>query len=451
MPVQLCCTAQRLLLTLSVVCLLAAEPVLAGQAKTLIRFHDPLVVSTAALPGVEGRSTAEMALYRVRGNRLEEMPYQFDALDRSGDVEIDGRPEFTLDGNDELVFMAKDTGDQADATALGGAAGLEIEIDDPSDGGRGWAYLLPATTPAISASSSPYVYFDTEHQRASSDLYEVDYADGSNFLTGLRISPAAGGHGENLLRQTHMLGEPTFSLLFGDLRLSFTERNSLVRVDGIKNGWVRSVRRVHLSLDIGSLFPDLPGGTVYTFHYFSSFSTPTQLSIPWMALKMLRDFRFENVVEFAPTSGPQRYWDAANPRGMSLAANSNDEIETNLDHDWWTVSGTSGALLLAFLLPKEWTDWGITRGTVVQRAGASAEGPVHDTVGAGFTLRDMIKIKRPGSYRLMQSTVVLPRRYQPGDEDQVMAMFHAPLRVQVQPLDAAVPGRKLPVLSRAGD
>jgi hypothetical protein len=422
-------------LLLSFLFVLHAAKVFAGSAKTLTRFHDPVVISTPVLPGAMGTSTAAIALYRVRNGRLDAMPYQFDARDRSGNLDVGTPQDFVLDDNDELVFMAKDTGDQADSATLGGAAGLEIEVSDPLEGGRGWAYLLPATVATGASPMATYVRFDAERDRATAELYEIDYAKGLNFLTGLRVAPAAGGNGENLLRQTRMLGEPTFSLLFGDVRLSFTERNSIVQVMGIKNGSVRSVRRVQLSVDLGPLFPDLPTGTAYTLHYFSSFSTPTQMSVPWMALKVLRDFRFENVLEFSSTAAPERYWDANNRGGTALTADSVEEIETNRDHDWWAVSGASGSLLQVFILPQEWTAWGVTRGAVVQRPHAAAGSLARQFAGAGFTLRDMTQLQHSGSYQLLQSTIILPHRYQPGDEEQVLAMFHAPLQVRVQALE----------------
>jgi len=439
MPLDPPRAAHALPLLFSCLFLLRGAEVLAGSAKTLTRFHDPVVISTHELPGAMGTSTAGIALYRVRNGHLEAIPYQFDARDRSGNLDVGTPRDFVLDDNDELVLMAKDTGDQADGATLGSAAGLEIEVSDPLDGGRGWAYLLPATVASLPAD---YVRFDADRGRATSELYEVDYANGRNFLTALRVAPAAGGNGENLLRQTRMLGQPTFSLLFGDVRLSFTEHNSIVQVDGIRNGWVRAVRRAQLSVDLGPLFPDLPTGTAYTLHYFSSFSTPTQMSVPWMALKALRDFRFENVIEFSLAEAPQRYWDAANRGGTALTSDSEEGIETNRDHDWWAVSGASGSLLQVFILPQEWTAWGVTRGAVVQRPHAPAGSLAREFAGAGFTLRDMIKLQHSGSYQLLQSTIILPRRYQPGDEDQALAMFHAPLQVRVHALETGAARRR---------
>lgn len=415
-----------LLIALAVLSL--ASSARAMEPKTLTRFHDPVVIEASALPGAVQRSTAELALYRMRDGRLESMPFQFDPCDRRGEVQVTAPPDFVLDGNDQLVFMAKDTGERATAEDLPARDVVEIQIDDPLDGGRGWAYLL-APDPAVDTAATPYVSFDRERQRATSPFYQVDYADGRNFLTALRIAPAAGGSGDNLLRQTRMLGEPTFSLLVGEVKLSFTENNSIVRVDGVRSGPVRAVRKVHLSVDLGSLFPDLPSGTVYTFHYFSSFTTPTKMSVPWLALKALRDFRFENVVEFAPTAAPKHYWDAINADGTGFESNGEaTPLTLDRDHDWWAVAGDAGSLLQAFLVPREWTAWGVTRGTVVQRDPAAP-------LGAGFTLRDMIRLERSGDYDMLQATVILPQGYSRGDTNAAMAMFHGPLKTRATRLE----------------
>ncbi|MGH3055080.1 MAG: hypothetical protein ACRDL7_08900, partial [Gaiellaceae bacterium] len=147
-------------LLLCVFFLLRGLEAFAGSAKTLTRLHDPVVISASALPGAMGRSTAGIVLYRVRNGRLEAMPYQFDARDRSGNIDVAAPRDFNLDDNDELVFMAKDTGDQADGATLASAAGLEIEVNDPLDRGRGWAYLLPASTSIVGSPPAAYVRFD---------------------------------------------------------------------------------------------------------------------------------------------------------------------------------------------------------------------------------------------------------------------------------------------------
>jgi hypothetical protein len=281
------------------------------------------------------------------------------------------------------------------------------------------------------------VAYDANEHRVRSSFYDVSYARGRNFFTGIRIGPAAGGTGANLLRQTRMRGMPTLHLLFTDVTLHFTEQTSIVEVDGVRNGDVRAVRRVRLSVDLGPLFPELPSGTAYTFHYLSSYVTPTRMGIPWLALKTLRDFCFENLMEFAPEVMPLRYWDGANPQGTAWQQGDGNRLELAEDHDWWVHSGAAGTMLHAFVIPDEWREWGIVRGTVFR------DGPVPDDrracdrdalFGAGYSLLHMTKLREARSYQLLQVATVLPRPYQPGDEAEPMAMLRAPVRSEVRRL-----------------
>jgi hypothetical protein len=414
---------------------LGASVVALAADKPLHRVHDPIVLRVSQLPGVERRWSGALSLYRVAGGGLAPIPTQFDPCTPDGDVDVAAAASFTLDADAEMIFMAKDTGPRAAPADLPSAALLEIEVEDPVDGGKGWAYLLDAgdarvPTPAV----EPYARYDTPTHRAVSPRYEVEYAVGRNFFTGMRVMQPSGGEGANFLRQTRMLGEPRFSLFFADVSLSFTENNSIVRVEGVRNGPVRAVRRVHLSVDLGRYFPDLPSGTVYTMHYATSFSTPTRMSIPWLALKALKDFRFENVAEFDPGVLPLRYWDAPNAEGVALTPESNAPIEGERDHEWYAVSGAAGSFLQVFLLPQEWQKWGIARGTVVHRSPQDGDAAATHCCSAGFSLLNMTRLRHAGEYQMQQATVVLPRRYQPGDEQTVMEMFHQPLRVSARPL-----------------
>ena len=88
-------------------------------------------------------------------------------------------------------------------------------------------------------------------------------------------------------------------------------------VDGVRVGPVRAVRRARLSIDLGALFPDLPSGTAYTYHYRTTYLTPSRVGFSWAILKALRDFRFENLLEFVPGSMPLTYFDAEHMRPAS--------------------------------------------------------------------------------------------------------------------------------------
>lgn len=405
-------------------------------ARSLARFHDPVVVTTAVLAALPDRSTVRLRLYRMQDGALRPTVYQFDRRDPNGDVALSDT-DFVADDDDELVFMADDTGDRATLDDLppGATAALELEVMDPRDRARGWVYVVHFDDPPPLAPREPYVSIDPNGLRVRSAFYEAQYADGYNFFTALRVLSGGGGTGQNLVQRTSMRGEPTLRLLLADLQLRFDERSTHVQVDGTRSGPVRAIRRVRLAIDLGP-FPELPNGTAQTFHYRTTFDTPSRISVPWLVLKALRGFRFENLVVFDPRVLPLRYWDGANPQGVDLAGRGEPPIEAARDHDWWVVSGAAGSLLQTLEVPDDWTGWGIARGTVLQQGGADAEGVAHapDRWAAGYSLLNMTELRRHGSYELRQRMVVLPAGCRPGEEVEPLAMVRAPLQVGIRAL-----------------
>lgn len=434
----------RVALPIFLLLLLALAP--RDAAAALNRVHDPVVVPVARLGDLLVRDTTRLRLYRFRDHAWEPIPYQFDARDDAGELVVDGPLELTLDADDELVFMAKDAGARADGSAPAGSQDvLEIEVREPDGAASGFAYLAAFGDAAPAVSFEPYVVYDADKREARSALYRVDYADRRNFFTGVHILEGAGGNRANLLRQSRMRGSPTFSLLLTDVKLDFTEQNSVVEIEGVRSGPVRAVRRVKLSVDLGPLFPELPSGTSYTYHYWSSYSTPTRVKFPWLMLQTLRDFDFENVLDFQPDVMPLRYHDAAYPDGIALEPGRPLELRTTEDREWWAHSGDAGAMLHALVIPEAWRSWGVVRGTVVRALagdahvagasgvdsdGASAVGGA--AYAAGYTLLNMTSLREAGAYDLLMASVVVPGGFQPGDEVEPMAMLRAPLVTEVR-------------------
>jgi len=408
----------------------------ASELRTLRRPHDPVVVPTSRLAALSTRDTAALRLYRIAEGQPIPIPVQFDPCDPRGEVRVGGPLDFVFDDDDEMVFMAEDAGDRLPMPRRPASweEALELEIVDPraSAPGRAWVYLVRAPRDAPAQRFAPYVTFDETGQVAQAPHYQVEYAPARNYFTGVRIRRWVDGQLARLARRTRMRGSPTFALPFRDLTLDFTEQNAIVVLDGLRIGPVRAVRRARLSVELGRFFPDLPGGTAYTYHYRSAYLTPSRVGFSWLVLKALRDFHFENLVEFTPEAMPLRYFDSTRPDGVTMEAGRSTELRTTDDVEWWVHASDAGAMLHAFVIPPRWREWGITRGTVVR---AETDPQEHSAIlVAGYTLQHMTRLQEAGTFELLLASIVLPRPFQPGDEEEALAMLRAPLEVTIRPL-----------------
>ncbi len=425
-------------LTLSVARASAADQ--AETHESLRRVYDPVVVSTALLRDVTERRTDGYRLYSARAGALVPVPFQFDQRDAAGDLVVltgENAPgDLVFDGNDELVFMAKDGGDRIARSPLpkGSDSALEIEITDPVDGGRAWVYLLHFAAAPPPPSRERYVRFDVGRSRVETSAYSLQYQPQRSYFTGMRMTSAAGVQGVEILDRMKVRVDLTFSLLLGTWSPAFTEEDFAVEIVGVKNGPVRAIRKVRQWLDLGRFFPDMPGGTVYTLYYASMFSTPSRLRLPWMALKALRDFRFVGFDDFRSTAVGMTYRDAANPQGLVFSGDNDAAVNATQDHDWWVLSGPGGTCFHTFAIPEEWREWGVIRGTYFRDDNAAVDGEGREAElgahAAGYSLLNMTKIRRAGEYEMNMAVVISPHPYRPGDEVEAVNVLEAPLTVR---------------------
>ena len=427
--------ALLLLFLLAGAALGADEPATAA----LGRVHDPAIVSTGDLRKFFGWSSDRFRVVAVRDGRTGEIPFQFDEREDNGDWVVSPTgdlPPFAIDDDDELVFMAKDAGDRVELGDLppGHERAAEIRIRDLRDGGTAWAYLLgyPAAVKER-APVSAYAHFDVATNTVRTPMYTIEYEPGTSLMTGLSISPAAGGTGGNILLGMQIRVDLEFSFLpLQRWRTALSEENFGGETQGFRNGPVRAIRRSRQSLDLGRFVPELPGGIIYSHFYFSSFVTPSEFSIPGLALRALRSMRYEGVSQFPLGTDELRYWDGANPAGFRIRSDDLGTLDTETDHEWWAVSGAGGTCLHTFLVPEDWRTNGIVRSTVLRREATSASQPSDEAqFSVGYALTGMEKLPRGGSFDLDMTMFILPRAYAPGDEVLPLAMSKQPLRTEV--------------------
>jgi hypothetical protein len=331
-----------------------------------------------------------------------------------------------FDDDDELVFMAKDTGPRiAPACLPDDPSATEIEVRDPLTGARGDAYLV-RDPDGPQPAAPPYAVFDPARGEVRAQSYRLQYPPGRNFFTRLQVTDGDGAHSEALIDRMSLRINPTFSLLRMEWSPELTEESFVTTIDGVRNGPVRSIVRARQSLDLGRVLPDPPAGTMHTFYYASSFATPSTFKVPALVLKLLRSFRFEGTSVLADTGHDTRYFDAEHPQGIDVETPT-PPADLERDHDWYVIDGPAGTYAQTLVIPESWRAWGVARGAVWRRDGSGRP-------TAGYTLRNMTGLRAGGAYDLLASIVVLDHRYRPGDEESVVGMVHRPLEVEARPV-----------------
>jgi hypothetical protein len=147
---------------------------------TLNRDQDPVVISATYLASLNGTAIDELYLYSYQSGSLTgPLPLQIDEKDGSGNYLTTGSGDNLLNGDDELVFMAMDLGDQITSTALitpllNDAFYYELEVSDPlSPTNKGWAYLISSTD---ILTTSDYVAYDEALRQILARDYQLDFS-----------------------------------------------------------------------------------------------------------------------------------------------------------------------------------------------------------------------------------------------------------------------------------
>ncbi|MCB0219394.1 MAG: hypothetical protein KDH09_06845, partial [Chrysiogenetes bacterium] len=227
----------------------APEPAAPTGAKTLRRTLDPVVVMGKQLPHTHNKLPSEFKLYRwSEAGGFKPIPYQFDERDLENRYAFTHGPDSELysddgliDANDELVFMAADSGAQVPLSDAGENAveAIEIELLDPVTAEKGWVYLLPSTF-SEEVSSTDYVSIEeTELQVTSSDYVFRFSKPAPITFDYLAIRHA----GEELMNIVDRMKIRAWSRVLGLIRVDVDEEDLESELRGYIDGPVRVIRR----------------------------------------------------------------------------------------------------------------------------------------------------------------------------------------------------------------
>ena len=207
---------------------------------TLDRIYEAVVAPGSALPGLAGAAVSDLWVYAYRSGAWVQIPFQLDQKDASGNYFVaDGDPAF--DSNDELVWMAKDMGDQVtndvwpSDLASQGFARYEVQVANSLDATKkSWAYVYRSNTLTKTFTADYAAYTHGTTDSLVTEGYTLGY-DSSGQLVTTRINPSGGGNGVDILDRQKV--RVTVKVLF--LSFNYTENDFPVTTDAFVDGAVR--------------------------------------------------------------------------------------------------------------------------------------------------------------------------------------------------------------------
>lgn len=292
-----------------------------GSAATTMTFDrnfEPVVVTGMTVGALTGFPVNQLFVYAYSGGVWRQIPAQVDEVTATGDYTT--TEDSLLNANDEIVFMAKDLGEQAPvnmpitASLPISLTWYEIEVNDPiSPTQRGWAYLVRSRV-LTQTLTADYVGFDPATHRIHGEIYSLGFATPRPWADYLTL----GNSGVDILDRTKMRLNCIIPLI-----CPITEDKGLPLQDHlIKDGPVRVIVR---------------GGRVLA--YGSLLSWTTSISI---ARLFAGDIRFS--IDFNQAVTGSIYYNAVVPGGVTVNGIT-DTVPAVPLSPWWQVSTSHGTLV----------------------------------------------------------------------------------------------------------
>jgi hypothetical protein len=411
------------------------------QTRTLTRTEDFVIFTGADVYSLIGTQVGDLHLFAYSASGLRAIPFQVDKRDAEGrfvfpdeTMRDPARDGTRLDSNDEMVFMIMDAGDKCPEKVLieAGASGMEIELVDPLDGRRAWAYLLerPGTDPPP---TDDYVSYRVEddNEYVSSDQYEIGKGLALVGYDWLRLRRPDGEWGQGLLDyQTTWVRA---RLLKGAIPVFMPGREARCRTLAVIDGPVRVIRDEMEFARVKFIGLEMVLESFVTY-YYNGHITPVDLKLPFTLNKTVIDINIYWALVFTDAIIGSTYFSQANPEGVLLDGKPDPDLDTESDNTYMVVSGPEGSILEVIAWSESIEPYQLIRTSLV-----------HDDL----TQEDSSKLypgdilagyKTTNSKRLPKGTYqysfchYYPYPFSHGKIQEVLNMIEQPVEVKVHPL-----------------
>lgn len=423
---------------------------LADTPRSLARTADGLEIPGHAMAGILGNPLESIQVLALRAGDWVRIPAQVDeqrvVRASSGEpyldyvfpqgiqATVDDDPAF--DSDDLLVFLCGDLGDQAGEDSWWvseGVPGYEIQVEDPRDGSRGWAYVLVSSASELPAPED-YVRYQPEESVLEARSYRIRLSQRNPILYEelvLRAGAAETNLGErNIIDRFKMRAEA--SLLVRFLRFRRNESDLHSRKVAWLDGPVRVVRRMETRVDLlwGFTTPVQVQDTIFYpdhFYFWVDLTTPIALR------RVTPDARVRLSADLNEQGVGMLFVSRSNPSGFLVdGIMSEQEQQARAEgQDWYVLTDGADTLFSRVKIP-EGVPVHLELEYVDDRSLRDPPESVSGRLGdAGYRLSGLASVGK-GSYRMVIHSMI-GGAYRTGAEEAFLGIIDQPLSWSCRP------------------
>jgi hypothetical protein len=421
--------------------ILAAAASHAGpQTRDLTRSEDYILLTGADVPSLLDSDPHDLHLYAYGPAGFRAVPFQIDKRDSEGRYVLPNetirdplRDGTRLDSNDELVFMIKDAGDRRPGGAWvdGAVRGLELELNDPLDGGRTWAYLFERPG-RESPETADYIGYRKEEDQEFiiSDNYHYIAWLGVQGPHLLKLRRPDGSWGRDILegQKMGMVAE----LLQGAIPVRVPEGEINKRHIGVIDGPVRLIRGEMTFVRVKIIGLDFVTETFFA-DYFNGRVSPMRVNFPFTVSKMFLNVEFYQCFRFNDAIHGSIFQSSENPGGIMLDGIPETDVDITGDNTYWEVIGPEG-YHLDIVDQGDFARHGLIR-TILLHEDEKTKGTPKNQAGeilVGYWFRNTSKIPK-GTYHYWLYHYY-PYPYTETKAREILNMIEHPVEINFRPL-----------------
>lgn len=314
---------------------------------------EPVILKGADLPALVGSPIDKIRVYAKRNGSWRVIPFQIDEMSyKRGKKKLqyvfppasDSNPYF--DDDDELVFLFSDMGEQgvSGEPDLGQKKTVKVEMRNPSDDRKSYAYILLFDNPPP-LSSVDYVSYESSTGKVSARGYTVGYPEYDDlFFNYLAVPQSRGGTGENFVDtfKVRANGRVIVQLFVYDV----TNADYRNRAVGTIDGPVRVIRRVKVESNgiIFRVHKDFVN--LYYYPDWFSMDVPLKMGVRGPTVTYQADASFSVDLN---SSGKGMFFINGRNKKAVIADGELSDDEKNMDYgpsSWFALYGKAGAVMV---------------------------------------------------------------------------------------------------------